>query len=363
MANTSAIKLRHDLSIASIEAVSAAEWDAIWHACDYATYFHSREWSELWSRHEPDGLLSTGKIAVFSDGARALLPYTLRLRANGLLDSYSSSADAMYGGWIARDRLNAEHACLLAQHLLARPDASLSWRINPYDPNHDWVLRIVAGECVRLDGANPRYAKALKAVTHFGRPLVLPDLTHALNLEPGFEQLFRKKSGVMRDAGKAASEGVTIEVAEHVEQWREYYEVYLDSLGRWGMDPADAYRWSLFESMFALHSPNVRLWVAVHGSRIISGALCLSAKHHVAYWHGAALQRFFQLGSVNLLMLEIIRDACHRGRRWYDFNPSGNQGIVNFKKKFRPQELGCPMVFVDRPIKRAARTVLMSMGR
>jgi hypothetical protein len=67
---------------------------------------------------------------------------------------------------------------------------------------------------------------------------------------------------------------------------------------------------------------------------------------------------------VNLLMLEIMRDACERGAHWYDFNPSGyGPGVTNFKKKFRPRELDCPLVFVDRPVKRAARALLLSLGR
>lgn len=351
------------LAIAAVDVPTASEWDTIWRTCDYATYFHSRDWAELWSRQDPQHVVAAGELVLFSDGARALVPCSLRRRGTGL-DSYSCTAEGMFGGWISRDSLGPEHARLLARHLLWGSRRNMSWRVNPYEPNHARVLGSLEGECVWLEWGADAYSKAFSAVTHFNQPLAFADTTYALDLRGGFDGLFRHKSGVVRDARKAAREGVTVVQAEHREQWQEYYRVYLDSVDRWKSDPAQAYPWSLFESLFELHSPDVRLWVALHEGRIISGALCLSSRRHVAYWHGAALARFFSLGSVNLLMLEIIRAACDAGMHWYDFNPSGyGSGVTAFKKKFHPRELDCPLVFVDRPVKRAARTLLMSLGR
>ncbi|MFO7181753.1 MAG: hypothetical protein DIU78_023845, partial [Pseudomonadota bacterium] len=36
------------VTIARVETPSFREWEATWRACDYATFFHSPYWAELW---------------------------------------------------------------------------------------------------------------------------------------------------------------------------------------------------------------------------------------------------------------------------------------------------------------------------
>jgi len=38
-------------SIVSVSGASYAEWKETWRDCDYATYFHSPEWAQLWERY------------------------------------------------------------------------------------------------------------------------------------------------------------------------------------------------------------------------------------------------------------------------------------------------------------------------
>ena len=62
------------LTIEHIAPATAAEWDAVWTRCPYATYFHSREWAEVWSRYSRGKLAPAPLHVDFSDGERALLP-------------------------------------------------------------------------------------------------------------------------------------------------------------------------------------------------------------------------------------------------------------------------------------------------
>ena len=39
------------MEIREVRRAEPAEWDAIWSQCSYATFFHSREWAEVWRKH------------------------------------------------------------------------------------------------------------------------------------------------------------------------------------------------------------------------------------------------------------------------------------------------------------------------
>ena len=47
------------VSIRRVSPAGPGLWDAVWVECPYATYFHSREWSSVWSAY-------TGGQIVFS---------------------------------------------------------------------------------------------------------------------------------------------------------------------------------------------------------------------------------------------------------------------------------------------------------
>jgi lipid II:glycine glycyltransferase (peptidoglycan interpeptide bridge formation enzyme) len=120
--------------------------------------------------------------------------------------------------------------------------------------------------------------------------------------------------------------------------WKKYYEVYEDSLLRWGDKASSRYELRLFEEMQRRNSPNIKLWLAAYQEKIIAGALCFYAKKHVVWWHGASLEKHFRLRPNTLIIYEAIKDACERGFSWFDFNPSGgHEGVTSFKKRFGTQ--------------------------
>ena len=325
------------LRIIGERQATSDEWDSIYADCDYATYFHSREWAETWQKYTQGNLRPDSKIILFSDNTLALLPFSSRRVLRGFLKQYISSPAGTFGGWLSLNALSKRHGALLHEHILAHYK-NLSWRINPYNS-------VEAAFSVR--GAQS-------------------DETDVLNLNSGFEPVFKSwTKGHISAARKARKLGVDVREAKTLQDWKVYYKIYEESLARWGESASSRYNWLLFQHMHDLSSPNIKLWLATHENTIVAGALCFYAKQHVTYWHGAVLSAFFKLRPVNLLMYEAIKNSCDHGYQWFDFNPSGgHEGAKAFKKSFRGQELLCPVLNRQSiPIKLVQRLKRSSKNR
>ena len=308
------------LKILTTRPATDDEWDTIWENCEYSTYFHSREWSEIWKKYTHGKIKPAGRIVKFSDEKTDLLPFSSRNLFMSILKQAVSSPAGTFGGWLSLHELTHQHGALLYEYIHANYK-DLIWRLNPFDP--------IAGH-IELEHARS-------------------DETLALNLERGFEAIYKNwtqsHASAARKARKARKEGVEIKEASSLQDWKDYFEVYKGSLDRWGESVSSVYQWSLFQDFHDLHSSRVKLWLAVYHDRIVSGALCFYAKIHVVYWHGAALSEYFHLRPVNLLIYEIVKDACEHDYQWFDFNPSGgHNGVENFKKSFGTSSLKCPIV-------------------
>ncbi len=309
--------------ISNVRPALPQDWDHIWQECAYSTYFHSREWAEIWSVYTRGKIRPRPLMVAFSDGIKALLPVSLEVSRTGLARRYLSSPAATFGGWISTDQLGVEHAVLLTDYL-TRGLGSLLWRVNPYD----------------------------QLVAKTGKTATQDDETHACNLGIGFDAVYKRWArGARSSVRKALKEGVTVKQARTLEDWRAYYRAYEDSLRRWGPATSSRYSWEIFNEMFRLNSPHIKLWLAVYRELVVAGALCFYAPRYVVYWHGAALEKYFHLRAANLVMYEAVKDACEQGFSWFDLNPSGgHEGVKAFKKRLGPQALPCPVIRVTAPL-------------
>ena len=315
---------KNSVSIKNVRPASLSEWDMIWNDCDFSTYFHSREWSEIWSKYTKRKMFPTPFLILFSDGKKALLPFSC-LKKDGLSPIlmgttrlYVSSPECTYGGWISADKLDNNHALLLS-NLIIKKFNNLSWRLNPFDNT-----ALDSGITISYEGE-----------------------THAINLEKEFSAIASNMSKGHRSAVKQAiRSGVSVRLASSIEDWVSYYQVYKTSICRWGNRLlGDEYSWDLFQEIFMRNSPNVELWLSIYLDKVISGALCFHSKKHFVYWHGASMESYFNLRPVNLLLYEIIKKACEKKYTWFDFNPSGGlEGVRAFKERFGAQALSCPIV-------------------
>jgi len=299
--------------VAALGAAAPDAWDAVWSACGNATFFHSRAWAECFAEALPGSARPDARIVRFDDGREALLPVSVR---NG---TALASPAGCYGGWISRDPLRAERADALVSLLLGL-HPGLRWRIHPFDP--------LQAERVP-DGAQP-------------------DRTHAVRLDDDFDRILRRwRKGHRAAAAQAQRKGVEVRVAKTEEDWRAYFGVYEETLRRWGGRASSRHPWGLFRALS--RRDGARLWLAEHAGRLLAGALCLEARSHVVYWHGAARSEAFPLRPVHLLVRTAMHDAQRSGRAWFDFNPSGgHESVAAFKRHFGAEELACPVV-VRRP--------------
>jgi hypothetical protein len=299
------------LSIARIWKPSAEEWGLAWSNCPYATYFHSREWAEIWKEYS-DGKINPHPVGIeLSDGVKIVLPFSERKRLWGIFRSQIISSPAgTFGGWLANTSLDAPQQHLLLKYI-SKHFSNILWRFNPYETT------------VKTEDFNR----------------LLKDETYALDLSIGFKEIHcgwtKGHASAARKARKARKAGVEICIAKTPEDWLSYFVVYESSLKRWGKNVTSNYSWALFRAISQRESPNVKLWLAKHNDFVIAGALCFYSRMHVVYWHGAALSSHFEVRPVNLLMYEAIKDATERGFHWFDFNPSGNlEGVKAFKRSF-----------------------------
>lgn len=294
------------VSIADIHQASNLEWDTCWQDCDYATYFQSREWMETWRKLDGGGARLEPRAVEFSDGKRAIIPICTKRIHRGLVKTHSLSIGDACGGWLSADRLNLDHALLLSRYVIRL--GSINWLTNPSDP----------------------------LVLNCGMTFRKTDETHIVGLRNGIESIIKKWSKGHRSAvQKAVRSGVSVRRAITKDDWSNYYTIYRDSIRRWGDSATSDHGPEIFEALWRLDSPNVVLWLAMHRDEPIAGAVCLYAKRQVSYWHGAAFESHFELRPVNLLMHEVIRDACMRDKDWFDLGLSGgHDGVRSFKKSF-----------------------------
>lgn len=304
------------LTIESLRPADVGVWDAAWDASPYATFYHGREWAEIWRAYTRGRIHPEPILVGFSDGLSAVIPYSAQSRRLGLGEVYLSSPAGTFGGWISRDELQEGHVRLLAEQMLRRRD--LTWRLNPLDP---LVHRVAI-------------------------PAAIPDTTRILDLTEGFAPLLRRWSKTQLSAcRKAEKNGIRIREAGCLADWRRYFSAYSDSLERWGARASSRYEWPLFECLARRRSRRIRLWLAEHGDQVLSGALCLYSRRHASYWHGATLSSALPLHPMPLLFREAIRHACQQGCAWFDFNPSGaHAGAETFKTRFGAAVRPCPVV-------------------
>jgi hypothetical protein len=301
--------------IKGVRKASVTEWDRAWQSCDYATYFHSRQWGDIWHAYSNGRIRAEPRFVSFTDGKTAIIPLSCSLSCYRFVKSCSSSPAGTFGGWITADALEVGHARLLTDYMLTKC-GDLDWVVNPYDEN---VFK--AG----VDRSDHE--------------------TDMLDLSVGFDNVLRQfERENIRAIRKAQNLGIAIRLGDTLEDWRHYFTAYEESLSRW-KHVSSRYEWRLFEEIFNRQSPHVQLWLATCGNSIVSGALCFYAKRHVVYWHGASLKEYFSYRPVHLLLHEIIKDACEKGYKWFDFNPSGGHaGVRAFKKTFGTKALSCPVI-------------------
>jgi hypothetical protein len=313
------------MKISEIAPAPPQVWDFIWDQCRYATFFHSREWAEIWHKYTKGELSPAAQLITFNDGREALLPLCVEKTCRNFVSTFHSSPAGTFGGWLSLDNLSSSHVQTLVRYLSGL--SGVLWRLNPHDPNSK-VIRV---------------------------PFSQPDETFVIALDGPNTDLLRTWSRGARDAvGQAKRAGVTIRRGSGLADWKAYFEIYSDSLRRWGQRATSKYTLELFKLLGSSDSGHIHLWLAEHEGEVVAGAVNFTSGQLVVGWNLAALETRFKVRPVNLLLFESIEAYAKSGFALFDLGTSGgHENIKAFKKRFGATQLPAPFLAHHSQITRA----------
>lgn len=293
-----------------ISKIEEKEWMKFAENSEYSTFFHTPLWYDIFYQTEKEFKIATLKFS-FENGAQAIFPLLKKIVSKKFLNDYFflSGPAGVYGGWISDKKLEESQAREIIDWMGKNIDNFIC-RLNPFDKEQEYF-------------SHP-YLK-------FKR-----DFTQFLDLSIGFEKIFDNFSkGHKYNIKKANGNKLEIRIANSQNDYKEYYKVYQDSILRWGSNATNKYSEDLFEKIRLIDDKYKKLWLAVKGEDIISGALVFYFNKHAVWWHGATLKEYFKFYPNDLLQFRIIKDACSKNYKIYDFNPSGShKGVIDFKSGF-----------------------------
>ncbi len=113
--------------------------------------------------------------------------------------------------------------------------------------------------------------------------------------------------------------------------FRKYYEVYQDTLKRWG-ENYPAYSFELITSLSEI--PNVRMWVAEYQGEMISGMICFYGESSVFDWLAASIinEDLKKLYAAVAVQYSVIEDAHQKGLNFVNMGASDMlKGVHEFK--------------------------------
>jgi hypothetical protein len=288
--------------------VNFDEWQEIVNKCRYSTFFHTPTWSKIFTKTYPNMNIATKKF-VLDDQMRVILPLICIRTRIGLVSSYVSNIAGVYGGIISERRIKEDEINEIFTYLTSKSISNIS----------------IVG--------NPLFSYTLPK--QFS---VNVDFTHILKLDIDIEKLWKNYKSSNQDIiRKAKRIGVVCKVANdnNIIEWKKYYSIYQEALKRWGNKATSHYPFLLFENIFKIRDPNIKLWFVIFDGKVVGGSLIFYHNKHCVAWHASFLSDYFQYGISNFLQHNIILNAIENGYKYYDFNPSGgHEGTVKFKEAF-----------------------------
>ena len=280
-----------------------AAWRQAVDASPSATFFHTPAWADLVCDAKPDWRPASVAIE-FHDGVLAVLP--MLRRADSL--HCQSMAPYVYGGPLFTAEPTEGHLDEIGK--VARWYSDIVLYGNPYS-TFDWMQEGLVRWRIH---------------------------THVLDLSRGFSAVVDgSRKMIRRHCRSAERGGVVASVARESAQVDQYYDLYLESLLRWGDAAESYYPRELFHALFDLQerTGTVQLWIAELDRRVVSGATLRIHRDHITAWHYATGSHGLRVHASPLLHMTAIEAACAAGLRWYDFNPSGELlGAQQFKESF-----------------------------
>jgi hypothetical protein len=326
--------------IADVKAATYREWDVIWKSCKTSTYYHSREWAEIWQIYSNDHIQPHPKIISFSDAVKVLLPFSRQEYYRGIIKRYSLAGPAIgslpfYGNWLTSDTLSDEHIQLLSNYLVNKYK-NLVWRLNPFDDNSVKV------------SINSKYTERKTFVSYM------------IDLTKGEDKIYANmKPNCRNKIQQAIKNKLIVREADNINDWKSYYEIYKDTRIRWGSKALYILDWKFFELLYNTYNKNKKLWLTWNDNIPIAGSICFYSHRKVLIWHSASLTKYLSMRPVNIARYEIIKDGISKNYCWLDFETAGgHKGLQIFKESFGPEKKMSDRINTWHPIIHYAKKIL-----
>lgn len=276
-----------------------------------ATFFHTPVWRDVIRGGFPN--LRDASVAYrLDDGEVAFMPRLENPGRYGVLRSWDSTFPGTYGGWLASRALTDDERL----GLFAAVDNFTAYSCTVTMP----------------PGVHaPRTPPGYHSDT---------DFTHILDTRRQLTEgrVRWERPAVRRAVTKARRARLLVRQAASLQDYRAYYDVYADTLERWGDRATSRYPWTLFEAGHTASERNpgtIRLWLATADAAIVAGMWIFYWNRQAHYWHSAVLRSHMPLRPMDLLVTAVTEHAARNEIDRLDFMPSGgHEGVARFKEKF-----------------------------
>lgn len=291
-----------------VEDIDVDKWRQFIEGLPDYSYFQTPEWAYAWEATYPEYEVCS-KFFTFSDGTRILVPI-IKVFAKYSCRHLISLPYGTYGGFLWNKEPDNSQIRQVIEHFLTL--GVLSFELYP----------------------GPQVNSKLGFLRDYGFS-DNPVFTHILCLKDGYETIWENVFKNRTEIRKALKEGVTIEAGDDLSDIQSYYELYKSSLGRWEMLNGGIIPYRFLENLFKLDNKNVKYYIARYKGKDIAGAIILYGKKNCFYWAGSMNKEYGYCQPNNLLLNEVIKDACSRGYYFFDMGASaGLPRVINFKESF-----------------------------
>jgi CelD/BcsL family acetyltransferase involved in cellulose biosynthesis len=158
---------------------------------------------------------------------------------------------------------------------------------------------------------------------------------HLLDLRPTLDELYKKLHGdsIRRKIQRAEREQLTLEVGSSETLLREFYDLHIITRQRQQLPPHPL-KW--FRNVLMCLGKHAQIRVARKNGNAIASIFTVSHKQKMVYKYGCSDAHSHNLGGMQFLFWDLIRDSKERGFVELDFGRSEctNTGLVTFKDRW-----------------------------
>lgn len=163
---------------------------------------------------------------------------------------------------------------------------------------------------------------------------------HVLNTNRNIEEIIESFNSTRKKHIKRyqKAEQITIFQTNDPIYFEKYYSLYLDSIIRWG-SKSIGYDREFIKGLYTV--PGIKMWVAEHEGKMISGMICIYYQKHVFDWLAASIinEKVKKMYAAVAIQFEVIKHASECGLEYVNMGSSVNlNGVSDFKDSWGAQE-------------------------